>query len=179
MLLPACSPASLVHTPNFTPRSYSPLQYNTCIGYTLDYRQCSPKRQLPSVCRSANCEPLTVLPNGLEVCYASKYDVDFLYREIFQEQVYMQHGIQLNEGDIVIDVGGNIGFFALFAAEHVGSHGTVITAEPIPALHTKLQYNVQSHSKSCSSQGKHFLVAWATTWHCLHGLHVLTSTCAW
>ena len=179
MLVPACSRASVTHTSNFTPRSSNPLQYSTCVGYTLHYCQRSPRGPLPSVCRCANCEPLTVLPNGLEVCYASKYDVDFLYREIFQEQVYMQHGIQLKEGDIVIDVGGNIGFFALFAAERVGSHGTVITAEPIPALHTRLQYNVQSHSKSCSSQGEHFPVAWATTLHYLHGLNVLTTKCTW
>ena len=179
MLVPACSPASVVHTPSFTPRTYSPHQYSINVDCALHYRQCSPRRRLPSVCRSANCEPLTVLPNGLEVCYASKYDVDFLYREIFQEQVYMQHGIQLKAGDIVIDVGGNIGFFALFAAERVGSHGTVITAGPIPALHTRLQYNVQSHSKSCSSQGKHFLVASATTWRYLHGLNVLTTKCTW
>lgn len=106
-------------------------------------------------CCSTECEPTTALPNGLSVCYASKYDVDFLYREIFQEQVYMQHGIQLSAGSTVIDVGGNIGFFALFAAQQVGSHGTVITAEPIPDLHSKLQYNVHTHAQWCALHGKH------------------------
>lgn len=109
----------------------------------------------PLTCCSTECEPTTVLPNGLSVCYASKYDVDFLYREIFQEQVYMQHGIQLSAGSTVIDVGGNIGFFALFAAQQVGSHGRVITAEPIPDLHSKLQYNVHTHAQWCASHSKH------------------------
>ena len=77
------------------------------------------------------------------MCYASKYDVSFLYREIFQERVYLQHGVQLAQGDVVVDVGGNIGFFALFAAQQVGPGGKVITLEPIPPLHNKLVYNVK------------------------------------
>lgn len=105
-----------------------------------------------TVCKA--CKPTTVLPNGLEVCYASKYDVSFLYREIFEEQTYLQHGVNLGEGDVVVDVGGNIGFFALFAAALVGSSGRVITAEPIPTLYDKLGHNINSHKAWCSSQGE-------------------------
>ena len=99
------------------------------------------------------CKPVTTLPNGLQVCYASKYDVSFLYREIFQEQVYLQHGVQLAQGDVVVDVGGNIGFFALFAAQQVGPRGKVVILEPIPPLHKKLVFNVKSHRAWCQSQG--------------------------
>ncbi len=99
------------------------------------------------------CKPVTTLPNGLTVCYASKYDVSFLYREIFQEQVYVQHGLKLAAGDVVVDIGGNIGFFALFAAQRVGASGKVVTAEPIPTLQEKLLYNVKSHQAWCSAQG--------------------------
>lgn len=105
-----------------------------------------------TVCKA--CEPTAVLPNGLEVCYASKYDVSFLYREIFEEQTYLQHGIKLGEGAVVVDVGGNIGFFALFAAALVGSSGKVITAEPIPTLYNKLGHNINFHKAWCSSQGE-------------------------
>ena len=100
------------------------------------------------------CQPVTTLPNGLEVCYASKYDVSFLYREIFEEQTYLRHGVQLAEGGVVVDVGGNIGFFALFAAGLVGSSGKVITAEPIPTLQDKLSYNINSHQTWCTKIGK-------------------------
>ena len=105
------------------------------------------------------CKPVTTLPNGLQVCYASKYDVSFLYREIFQEQVYLQHGVQLAQGDVVVDVGGNIGFFALFAAQQVGPSGKVISLEPIPPLHNKLLFNVRSHHAWCQAQGdcKHYV----------------------
>ena len=99
------------------------------------------------------CKPTTVLPNGLEVCYASKHDVSFLYREIFQEQTYFKHGPHLQEGNVVVDVGGNIGLFALFAAGLVGSSGKVISAEPIPPLHEKLSYNISSHRAWCSDLG--------------------------
>ncbi len=100
------------------------------------------------------CKPVTNLPNGLTVCYASKYDVTFLYREIFAEQLYLQHGIKLEQGDTVVDVGGNIGFFALFAAQQVGPSGQVVSAEPIPTLHEKLSYNIKSHQKWCAAQGQ-------------------------
>ena len=100
------------------------------------------------------CKPTTVLPNGLEVCYASRYDVSFLYREIFEEQTYLQHGIHLAEGNVVVDVGGNIGFFALFTAAIIGPSGTVVSAEPIPTLYEKLCYNIISHKAWCLSQGE-------------------------
>lgn len=100
------------------------------------------------------CKPVTHLPNGLEVCYASKHDVSFLYREIFEEQLYLQHGIQLAQGDTVVDIGGNIGFFALFAAQLVGPSGKVVTAEPIPILYEKLLYNIRSHQTWCTAQGQ-------------------------
>lgn len=61
------------------------------------------------------------LPNGLEVSVVSKLDLEFLYREIFEQRLYLQHGIQLQSGDVVLDCGGNIGLFSLFAAEVVGS----------------------------------------------------------
>ena len=114
-----------------------------------------PRRTYGKPCTVCNaCKPRTVLPNGLEVCYASKYDVSFLYREIFEEQTYLQHGIHLTEGDVVVDVGGNIGFFALFTAAIVGASGTVITAEPIPPLYERLRHNIISHKAWSSSQGE-------------------------
>lgn len=130
----------------------------------LHLRRASvPTRQNSAACSA--CQPLTTLPNGLEVCYASKYDVSFLYREIFQEQTYLQHGVHLTEGDVVVDVGGNIGFFALFAAGLVGSSGKVISAEPIPTLQDKLSYNINSHQAWCSNIGKCSSHSQPLQWH--------------
>ena len=130
---------------------------NTPISRTLlaSPSALPPRRTYGKPCTICNaCKPTTVLPNGLEVCYASKYDVSFLYREIFEEQTYLQHGIHLAEGDVVVDVGGNIGFFALFTAALVGASGTVITAEPIPTLYEKLSHNIILHKAWCSNQGE-------------------------
>jgi hypothetical protein len=58
------------------------------------------------------------LPNGLTIQHASTADEAlFLYRENWVERVYLRRGVALKEGDIVVDVGANIGLFATAAAE--------------------------------------------------------------
>ncbi|HEX3681792.1 MAG TPA: amino acid adenylation domain-containing protein, partial [Bryobacteraceae bacterium] len=57
------------------------------------------------------------LPNGLNVAQQNKNETEYLYREIFENLVYFQHGIELPEGACVFDVGANIGMFTLFVAE--------------------------------------------------------------
>ncbi len=74
---------------------------------------------MASVHPSGNLQ--VTLPNGLQVSAVSTLDLDFLYREIFEQQLYLQHGISLQNGDVVLDCGGNIGMFSLFAAEVVGT----------------------------------------------------------
>ena len=119
-----------------------------------DRRNCFSVQARQRLVACSACKPVTNLPNGLEVCYASKHDVSFLYREIFEEQLYLQHGIQLAQGDTVVDIGGNIGFFAIFAAQLVGPSGKVVTAEPIPTLYEKLLFNIRSHQTWCTAQGQ-------------------------
>lgn len=49
---------------------------------------------------------------------------------------------QLNEGSVFIDVGGNIGWHTLNAAQFVGASGQVWTFEPSPKLHETLELNI-------------------------------------
>ncbi len=56
-------------------------------------------------------QELVCLPNGWEVHASSPSEAHFLYREIFQDHCYLQHGITVQEGDVVVDVGANIGAF--------------------------------------------------------------------
>lgn len=50
------------------------------------------------------------LPNGWQVYADSELEARFIYNEIFgEEQTYSQHGIQINDGDVVVDVGANVG----------------------------------------------------------------------
>lgn len=60
------------------------------------------------------------LPNGLAIHAVSTLDLDFLYREIFEQEIYTQHGISIAEGSIVVDCGANIGLFSIYAARVAG-----------------------------------------------------------
>ena len=55
-----------------------------------------------------------VLPNGLEIVHLNQYETDYVYKEIFEDQCYLRHGIRLQDGDTVVDIGANIGLFSLF-----------------------------------------------------------------
>ena len=54
---------------------------------------------------------------GLRVAQQNKNETDYLYREIFERRCYLQHGVSIERGDWVVDVGANIGLFSLQAAQ--------------------------------------------------------------
>jgi cyclopropane fatty-acyl-phospholipid synthase-like methyltransferase len=63
----------------------------------------------------------------------------FLYEEVYSQQQYLQHGVQLKPGDTVLDAGGNIGLFAMLAAE-------VTVDEPAPPRCMLVHHrNLQQH----------------------------------
>lgn len=80
------------------------------------------------------------LPNRVEVAHLNPYETEYLYREIFLDQVYLKHGIVLQDGDCVIDIGANIGLFTLFVQQQC-PNGTVYAFEPAPHAFDKLQCN--------------------------------------
>ena len=82
------------------------------------------------------------LPNGARMRFVSKPDVQFLYDEIFADECYAKHGLEIRPGATVIDVGGNIGMFALYATEKAGAEGRVFALEPIPRTFAALRENV-------------------------------------
>ena len=49
--------------------------------------------------------------------------------EIFVDKLYLQEGVSILPGDIVLDVGANIGVFTLFAAKQGAQ---VYAYEPVP-----------------------------------------------
>ena len=62
--------------------------------------------------------------------------------EIFVDKLYFQEGISILPGDIVLDVGANIGVFTLFAAKQGAQ---VYAYEPIPPTFEVLQHNMHLH----------------------------------
>ena len=52
----------------------------------------------------------------------------------------------LHEGDVFLDVGANVGFFTVVAAQIVGPRGRVLAFEPLPGLASLLRRSVVANS---------------------------------
>jgi amino acid adenylation domain-containing protein/FkbM family methyltransferase len=91
------------------------------------------------------------LPNGMVIIHLNKNETDFVYQEIFEEQSYLRHGILINDGDCIFDVGANIGLFTLFIA--LAYKNVVIYAfEPIPPIFEVLRLNTGLYSSNNNIQ---------------------------
>lgn len=66
----------------------------------------------------------------------------FTFYENLVRRDYLAHGIRLRPGDTVVDIGANIGAFAVLAASVVGPAGRVIAFEPVPATFERLLANL-------------------------------------
>lgn len=86
-------------------------------------------------------EDVNILPNGLPIIHQNKNETEFLYEEIFEQNQYLSEGIELDNDACVIDVGANIGMFAIQAAM-VSKNATVYAIEPVADIHKVLNTNV-------------------------------------
>jgi FkbM family methyltransferase len=84
--------------------------------------------------------PETVLPNGMKIFCLQQDEVPMLYEQI---QEYFRNGIELHEGDTVLDVGANIGLFTLWVYQLCQKNVSVYAFEPIPAIFEVLHRNAQ------------------------------------
>lgn len=83
----------------------------------------------------------TTLPNGRTIHEINAYETRFLYNEIFVQNTYAQHGLIIREGDVILDVGANIGMFALYAL--LGSNpARLYCFEPAPNCLAALRANL-------------------------------------
>ena len=80
------------------------------------------------------------LPNGMHIASQNKNETEFMYKEIFEQQIYLQHGVRLKDGDCVFDVGANIGMFSLFVSRACRD-AKIYAFEPIPPLYERLRAN--------------------------------------
>jgi amino acid adenylation domain-containing protein/non-ribosomal peptide synthase protein (TIGR01720 family)/FkbM family methyltransferase len=81
------------------------------------------------------------LPNGLQIVQLNQNETDVIYKEIFEEQTYLKHGVSLADNDCVFDVGANIGLFTLYVHQQCRSP-KVYAFEPVPATFDTLKTNV-------------------------------------
>ncbi|MBD0254687.1 MAG: amino acid adenylation domain-containing protein [Cytophagales bacterium] len=87
---------------------------------------------------------LYTLPNGLPVWYANKSELDLIYDEIFTDQTYVRNAIKVREGDVIFDVGANIGLFSLFMGLHFSAI-KLYAFEPLEPVHAILERNASLH----------------------------------
>lgn len=80
------------------------------------------------------------LPNGMQLAQVNQYETDYLYREIFVDRCYGRHGIIIEDNDVVIDVGANIGMFSLYALQQA-QDVKVYAFEPSPRVADCLRAN--------------------------------------
>ena len=71
----------------------------------------------------------------------------FLYQEIFEHRVYFQHGINLSSGDTVVDVGSNVGMFAVYAELlfPTAAAMNIIAVEPLHRNFLLLEQNLSKY----------------------------------
>lgn len=70
------------------------------------------------------------LPNGLKLALKSQQQLgcaNYIAKEIFRNGAYSRPGFELRPTDTVVDIGGNIGLFALWAAPQAAR---VVSVEP-------------------------------------------------
>ena len=85
------------------------------------------------------------LPNGLPMYYIDDKDIHNIYKEVFEEEIYLQEGIILSPGDTIIDIGANIGMFSLFSHLATEKACAIHAIEPITEIREVLKKNVRLH----------------------------------
>ncbi len=88
-----------------------------------------------------------VLPNGLEIVHLNQYETDYVYKEIFEDQCYLRHGIRLEDGDTVVDIGANIGLFSLFVMSRC-KNPKIYACEPAPVVYDLLKANCDAYGSN-------------------------------
>ena len=84
-------------------------------------------------------------PNGLALVYANRNEAEFGYREIFEDDGYLRHGVRLRDGDRVFDVRANIGMFATAHGPAECPSVEIYAFEPIPPIFELLELNTAIH----------------------------------
>jgi 31-O-methyltransferase len=92
---------------------------------------------------------LVSLPNDLQVWAPNAFEARALYWEVFLDQSYLHHGVSLDHGATVLDVGANIGLFSISLAQRYRDLRLVLF-EPIPVTAATLRRNMALHAGSAT-----------------------------
>ena len=84
------------------------------------------------------------LGNGMEIEQQSRRETEYQYKEIYEKQGYLRLGARLGKAGCVVDVGANIGMFALFASQWC-PEGRVYALEPVEEVYEQLRKNAERY----------------------------------
>lgn len=79
--------------------------------------------------------------------YNREFEANALINEIFQAEAYLGNQLQLKPGDVIFDLGANIGLFALYALQKCGYDCQVHSFEPIPLTYQCLKQNLAQYKE--------------------------------
>ncbi|MEV1178964.1 FkbM family methyltransferase, partial [Nonomuraea sp. NPDC049784] len=98
--------------------------------------------------RPASSDDLTGrLPDGTPIAELNANETRELVDEIMVRGRYLRAGLRIQDGDVILDVGANIGVFTLFAASHARQL-QIHAFEPVPAVADVLETNIRAHGLS-------------------------------
>jgi FkbM family methyltransferase len=92
----------------------------------------------------------------------------FQIHETMRERAYLQHGVEVRPGDVVFDVGANVGVAAVFFAAECQA-GVVHSFEPVAPLYEYLRMNTEpypacvAHPYGLSDLTQHATIAYYPT----------------
>lgn len=72
-----------------------------------------------------------ILPNGEPLAERTRIETDYLFKEIFVDEVYGAHDVVLPKDGLIFDVGANIGMFSIWA-KHRWPSASIHAYEPVP-----------------------------------------------
>lgn len=82
------------------------------------------------------------LPNGLKFLNKNHKETRVVFKEVFENKTYLNNGIEIKDGDTIIDVGANAGMFSLQIGLHFPK-AKIFAMEPIPETFRYLQLNAE------------------------------------
>jgi FkbM family methyltransferase len=105
-------------------------------------------RSIMAACRAGDPLPSLVLRNGLIIHYGPSDSPLFIFNEIFREHCYTRHGFyRPRPGDTVVDLGANIGLFALYLQSRAPGI-RIHCFEPATPTRERLERNLSANGLS-------------------------------
>ena len=78
---------------------------------------------------------------NLSVWCTSPSEARHIFEEVWERRAYATEGLALDDGDVIIDTGANVGLFTLWAAREA-PHARIISLEPAPETFRLLEANI-------------------------------------